>query len=80
LVGLYEQQGHLLYLGSVDVDARGKARGTPKGPSDSALTDPDPNNLKSAAAYLLQIARNSEGRRLGKQPKIDALREYKLGR
>jgi hypothetical protein len=37
----------------------------------------DPNNLKSAAAYLLQIARNSEGRRYRKQPKIDALRQYK---
>jgi hypothetical protein len=32
LVGLYEQQGHLLYLGSVDVDARPKARRTQKNP------------------------------------------------
>jgi hypothetical protein len=41
------------------------------------LTDPDPDNLKSAAEYLLEIARNSEGRRYRKQPKIDALRQYK---
>jgi hypothetical protein len=39
------------------------------------LTDPD--HLKSAAEYLLQVARSSEGRRYRKQPKIDALREYK---
>jgi hypothetical protein len=39
------------------------------------LTDPD--HLKSAAGYLLQVARNSEGRRYRKQPKIDALRQYK---
>jgi hypothetical protein len=39
------------------------------------LTDPD--NLKSAAEYLLQVARSSEGRRYRKQPKIDALRECK---
>jgi hypothetical protein len=41
------------------------------------LTDPDPNNLKSAAEYLLQVARTSESRRYRKQPKIDALRQYK---
>jgi hypothetical protein len=41
------------------------------------LTDPDPDNLKSAAEYLLQVARSSEGRRYRKQPKIDALRQYK---
>jgi IS30 family transposase len=41
------------------------------------LTDPDPDHLKSAAEYLLQVARNSEGRRYRKQPKIDALRLYK---
>jgi IS30 family transposase len=39
------------------------------------LTDPD--HLKSAAEYLLQVARRSEGRRYRKQPKIDALRQYK---
>ena len=39
------------------------------------MTDPD--HLKSAAEYLLQVARSSEGRRYRKQPKIDALREYK---
>jgi IS30 family transposase len=39
------------------------------------LTDPD--HLKSAAEYLLEIARSSEGRRYRKQPKIDALRQYK---
>jgi hypothetical protein len=39
------------------------------------LTDPD--HLKSAAEYLLQVARSSEGRRYRKQPKIDALRQYK---
>jgi hypothetical protein len=39
------------------------------------LTDPD--HLKSAAEYLLQVARTSEGRRYRKQPKIDALRQYK---
>jgi hypothetical protein len=36
-----------------------------------------PRNLKSAAEYLLQVARSSEGRRYRKQPKIDALRQYK---
>jgi hypothetical protein len=39
------------------------------------LTDPD--HLKSAAEYLLQVARSAEGRRYRKQPKIDALRRYK---
>ena len=39
------------------------------------MTDPD--HLKSAAEYLLQVARSSEGRRYRKQPKIDALRQYK---
>jgi hypothetical protein len=29
------------------------------------------------AEYLLQVARSSEGRRYRKQPKIDALRQYK---
>jgi hypothetical protein len=41
------------------------------------LTDPDSDHLKSAAEYLLEIARSSEGRRYRKQPKIDALRQYK---
>jgi hypothetical protein len=41
------------------------------------LTDPDSDHLKSAAEYLLQVARTSEGRRYRKQPKIDALRQYK---
>jgi hypothetical protein len=41
------------------------------------LTDPDNDNLKAAAEYLLQVARSSEGRRYRKQPKMDALREYK---
>ena len=41
------------------------------------MTDPDPDHLKSAAEYLLQVARSSEGRRYRKQPKIDALRQYK---
>src|SRR6202043_112100 len=36
-----------------------------------------PDHLKSAAEYLLQVARSSEGRRYRKQPKIDALRQYK---
>jgi hypothetical protein len=39
------------------------------------LTEPD--HLKSAAEYLLQVARNSDGRRYRKQPKIEALRQYK---
>jgi hypothetical protein len=39
------------------------------------LTDPD--HLKSAAEYLLEVARNSDGRRYRKQPKIEALRQYK---
>jgi hypothetical protein len=39
------------------------------------LTDPD--HRKSAAEYLLQVARSAEGRRYRKQPKIDALRQYK---
>jgi hypothetical protein len=41
------------------------------------LTDPDSDNLKAAAEYLLEVARSSEGRRYRKQPKMDALREYK---
>ena len=41
------------------------------------MTDPDSDNLKAAAEYLLQVARSSEGRRYRKQPKMDALREYK---
>jgi hypothetical protein len=41
------------------------------------LTDPEPDHLKSAAEYLLQVARNSDGRRYRKQPKIEALRQYK---
>jgi hypothetical protein len=42
------------------------------------LTDPDPHILKSAAAYLREIARRPDaGRRHRKQPKIDALRQYK---
>jgi hypothetical protein len=41
------------------------------------LTDPDSDNLKAAAEYLLQVARSSEGRCYRKQPKIDALRQYK---
>ncbi len=39
------------------------------------MTEPD--HLKSAAEYLLQVARSSEGRRYRKQPKIHALRQYK---
>ena len=39
------------------------------------MTEPD--HLKSAAEYLLEIARSSKGRRYRKQPKIDALRQYK---
>jgi hypothetical protein len=41
------------------------------------LTDSDSDSLKAAAEYLLQVARSSEGRRYRKQPKMDALREYK---
>jgi hypothetical protein len=41
------------------------------------LTDPDPNILKSAAAYLVQVARNSKGGRYRKSAKIDALRDCK---
>jgi hypothetical protein len=41
------------------------------------MTDPDSDNLKAAAEYLRQVARSSEGRRYRKQPKMDALREYK---
>ena len=57
------------------------ARGSPhevsaeKNRGRLALTDPD--HLKSAAEYLLQVTRSSEGRRYRKQPKIDALRQYK---
>jgi hypothetical protein len=47
----------------------------PEKPACLALTDPD--HLKAAAEYLLQVARSSEGRRCRKQPKIDALRQYK---
>jgi hypothetical protein len=38
------------------------------------LTDPDPNIFKSAAAYLVELARNSKGGRYRKSAKIDALR------
>jgi hypothetical protein len=41
------------------------------------LTDPDPNLLKSAAAYLVQVARSSKGGRFRKSAKIEALRECK---
>jgi hypothetical protein len=41
------------------------------------LTDPDPNLLKSAAAYLLEVARSTTGRRNRKGAKIDALRQCK---
>ena len=41
------------------------------------MTDSDSDSLKAAAEYLLQVARSSEGRRYRKQPKMDALREYK---
>jgi hypothetical protein len=41
------------------------------------LTDPDPNILKSAAAYLVQVARTSKGGRYRKSAKIEALRECK---
>jgi hypothetical protein len=42
------------------------------------LTDPDPNLLKSAAAYLIQVARSSKGGgRYRKSAKIEALRECK---
>jgi hypothetical protein len=41
------------------------------------LTDPDPNILKSAAAYLVELARSSKGGRYRKSAKIDALREFK---
>jgi hypothetical protein len=36
LVGSYEQQGHLLYLGSVDVDAEQKRAG-PEKPSQTRI-------------------------------------------
>jgi hypothetical protein len=36
------------------------------------LTDPDSDNLKAAAEYLLEVARTTEGRRYRKQPKMDA--------
>jgi hypothetical protein len=41
------------------------------------LTDPDPNILKSAAAYLVQVARTTKGGRYRKSAKIEALRECK---
>ena len=41
------------------------------------MTDPDPNLLKSAAAYLVQVARSSKGGRYRKSAKIEALRECK---
>ena len=41
------------------------------------MTDPDPNLLKSAAAYLLEVARSTTGRRNRKGAKIDALRQCK---
>jgi hypothetical protein len=41
------------------------------------LTDPDPNLLKSAAAYLVELARNSKGGRYRKSAKVEALRGCK---
>jgi hypothetical protein len=41
------------------------------------LTDPDPNILKSAAAYLVQVARTTKGGRYRKSAKIEALRDCK---
>jgi hypothetical protein len=41
------------------------------------LTDPDPNLLKSAAAYLVHVARSTKGGRFRKSAKIEALRECK---
>ncbi|MBV9875184.1 MAG: hypothetical protein JO025_10690 [Verrucomicrobia bacterium] len=41
------------------------------------MTDPDSNILKSAAAYLLEVARTSKGGRYRKSAKIEALRECK---
>jgi hypothetical protein len=41
------------------------------------LTDPDPNILKSAAVYLVQVARTTKGGRYRKSAKIEALRECK---
>ena len=41
------------------------------------MTDPDPNILKSAAAYLVELARSSKGGRYRKSAKIEALREFK---
>ena len=41
------------------------------------MTDPDPNILKSAAAYLVQVARSSKGGRYRKSAKIEALRACK---
>ena len=42
------------------------------------MADPDPNILKSAAAYLLEVARSTTGgRRNRKGAKIDALRQCK---
>jgi hypothetical protein len=42
-----------------------------------AIPDLIPNILKSAAAYLAQVARSSKGGRSRKSAKIDALRECK---
>jgi hypothetical protein len=42
-----------------------------------AIPDLIPNILKSAAAYLAQVARSSKGGRYRKSAKIDALRECK---
>jgi hypothetical protein len=41
------------------------------------LTDPDSNILKSAADYLLEVARTTKGGRYRKSAKIEALRECK---
>jgi hypothetical protein len=42
-----------------------------------AIPDLIPNILKSAAAYLPQVARSSKGGRYRKSAKVDALRECK---
>ena len=41
------------------------------------MTDRDPNIPKSAAAYLVQVARTPKGGRYRKSAKIEALRECK---
>jgi len=77
LVGLYEQRGHLLYLGLVDADARAKARGTQKTRGDShwlilIISDPLPSIFFKSRAALKVAATGSNLRAILHKAKTKA--------